>query len=135
MLNALAPNDNNIVVPIRMNNSTYWYLSDSETRLQWDPHTLNITSELYPAKPMHKSDYTGDAEPEGYMCTIGTAHGLFEQSTGDLISQMGCSPKNPLGGNKDAVVVLYRIRRSDPKRRIKIAQFTPVRYNVRCIRH
>jgi len=125
MLNALAPNDNNIVFPLRMNSSTYWYLSDSETRLEFDPVSLRLTGELHSSAPMKKSAYTGDAEPEGYMCTIGTAHGLFDTKTGDLVSQMGCSPSIPnLSGKKDLVVV-YRMRTEDPTRRIKIGSFTP----------
>ena len=123
MLNALAPNDNNIVFPLRMNKSTYWYLSDSETRIQFDANTLRVQRELRSSQPGKKSDYSGDAEPEGYMCTIGTAHALFD-GAGDLISQMGCSPSNPFAGKKDQVVV-YRIKRSDPSCRLRIASFTP----------
>ena len=37
---------------------------------------------------------------------------------------MGCSPRDPLSRDKD-VVVVYRLRRSDPTRRVKIAQFVP----------
>lgn len=124
MLNALAPNDNNIVFPLRMNATTWWYLSDSETRLEFDPSSLRITGELHASQPMHKGSYSGDAEPKGYMCTIGTAHSLFQPLTGDLISQMGCSPSNPLSKQPDLVVV-YRMTPTDPTRRIPVAQFTP----------
>ena len=123
-LNAAAPNDNNIVMPVRMNATTHWYLSDSETRIQFDPVSLRVTRELHSSRPLQPPDYQGDAEPAGYMCTIGTAHSLFHTTSGDLISQMGCSPENPLSAKKD-VVVVYRMKRDDPTRRIRIAQFTP----------
>ena len=137
LLNALAPNDNNIVMPLRMNASTWWYLSDSETRLQFDPASLRVTRELHASTPTSASDYAGDAEPEGYRCTISSAHGLFEKGTGggggggDLINQMGCSPSDPLPPlpghkKKPDLVVVYRMARADPARRVAIASFTPV---------
>jgi len=133
LLNALAPNDNNIVMPLRMNASTWWYLSDSETRLQFDPRSLRVVKELHASTPTSASDYAGDAEPEGYRCTISSAHGLFEHGTGggDLINQMGCSPSDPLPPlpghkKKPDLVVVYRMARADPTRRVAIASFTPV---------
>ena len=132
LLNALAPNDNNIVMPLRMNASTWWYLSDSETRLQFDPRSLRVTRELHASTPTSASDYAGNAEPKGYRCTISTAHGLFDQGgRGDLINQMGCSssdPLPPLPGHKKKpdLVVVYRMARADPTRRVAIASFTPV---------
>ena len=123
LLNLNGPNDNNIVMPLRMNDSTFWMLSDSETRLELDPEGLRVKRTLYSARPNKPSDYSGDLEPDGYSCTIGTAHSLFHQPTGDLISQMGCSHTTAFW--KKDLVVVYRMRTSDPTRRIKIASFTP----------
>ena len=63
-VNALAPNDNVYVVPWRIGKD-YLYMTDGPARLKFDPDTLNIEEETSAA------DFTGDAVPDGMMCTTG----------------------------------------------------------------
>ena len=63
-MNALAPNDNVYVLPWRIGKD-YLYMTDGPAQLKFDPETLNIEEER------GSSDFTGDAVPEGMMCTTG----------------------------------------------------------------
>lgn len=122
LANILGPNDNIYVMPWKIGDD-YLYLTDGETRLRFDPDSLNIVEEIT------YSQYKGDAEPEGMMCGAGSAHVVPDpraDGDGSFIGMMGCSPTLPWGTQ---AMVVFRMNAGDVHTRHKIAQIDQTPYS------